>query len=79
MTLNEGHGQYHHHVMHSHVCGSHSANLTMMTSTVFEESLARDTHTQTRTDFDLVYLKLFRSRKSDTKKGVIAKPADMPG
>ena len=33
-------------------------SLMMMTSIVSEESLARDT--QTRTDFGLVYLKLFK-------------------
>ena len=38
-------------------------SLTMMTSTVSEESLARDRHTdrQTHTDFCQVYFKLFQS------------------
>ena len=66
MTLNEDQGQYNYHVMHSHAWGSYRAKLTMMTSRVSEESLARDrrarmharthvhththTHTHTRTD-----------------------------
>ena len=49
-------------------------SLMMMTSTVSEESLVRDTHTYTHTythtgtDFCVVYLKLFQSRKRLGKK-----------
>ena len=39
-------------------------SLTMMPSTVSEESFVRDTHTDTRTDFGLVYVDFFKVRKT---------------
>ena len=51
-------------------------SLTMMSSTGSEESLARNTHT--RTDFGLVYLKSFESRKEGEKPRPVPPPPPPP-
>ena len=50
--------------------------MMMMTLIVSEDSLARDPHTDTQTDSDLVYRKRFQSRK--TSKSINDMQADVP-